>query len=90
MAAACTPRMKKDSSISVIDLAKRKLLRQIRTPRPLAGIAISADGRTVVAVDDQQPTLFLIDVESEGVASSVRLQGVPEAAQIVRYSRITR
>ena len=75
-----------DSSISVIDLAKRKLLRQIRTPRPLAGIAISADGRTVVAVDDEQPTLFLIDVESEGVASSVRLQGVPEAAQIVRYS----
>ena len=75
-----------DSSISVIDLAKRKLLRQIRTPRPLAGIAISADGRTVVAVDDEQPTLFLIDVESEDVASSVRLQGVPEAAQIVRYS----
>ena len=41
-----------DATISVIDLPKRKLLGKIKTPRPLAGIAISADGRTVVAVDD--------------------------------------
>jgi len=75
-----------DGSVSVIDVPKRKLLRQITTPRALAGIAISADGRTVVAVDDEQPTLFLIDVEGEGVVDSVRLQGVPEAAQIARYS----
>src|SRR5215475_11497862 len=57
-----------DGTVSVIDLPKRKLLRQIATPRPLAGIAISADGRTVVAVDDAEPTLFLIDTESERVA----------------------
>jgi YVTN family beta-propeller protein len=75
-----------DGSVSVIDLANRKLLRQIKTPRALAGIAISADGRTLVAVDDEQPSLFLIDVESERVVDSVRLQGVPEAAQIARYS----
>jgi len=71
---------------AVIDLPKRKLLHKIETPRPLAGIAISADGRTVVAVDDEQPTLFLIDTESEHVAHIVRLQDVPEAAQIARYS----
>ena len=41
-----------DGTVSVIDLPKRKLLGKIKTPRPLAGIAISADGRTVVAVDD--------------------------------------
>ena len=75
-----------DGSVSVIDLAKRKLLRQIKTPRALAGIAISADGRTLVAVDDEQPSLFLINVESERVVESVRLEGVPEAAQIARYS----
>jgi YVTN family beta-propeller protein len=75
-----------DGSVSVIDVPKRKLLRQIKTPRALAGIAMSADGRTVVAVDDEQPTLFLIDVESERCVDSVRLQGVPEAAQIARYS----
>ena len=45
-----------DGTVSVIDLRKRQLLGKIKTPRPLAGIAISADGRTVVAVDDAQPT----------------------------------
>src|SRR3954468_10482232 len=75
-----------DATISVIDLPKRKLLHKIATPRPLAGIAISADGRTVIAVDDEKPTLFLIDTESERVTDTVRLEGVPEAAQIARYS----
>src|SRR4249919_3360361 len=63
-----------DGTVSVIDLPKRKFLRKIGTPRPLAGIAISADGRTVVAVDDVEPALFLIDTEGERVAHTVRLQ----------------
>jgi YVTN family beta-propeller protein len=75
-----------DGTVSVIDLPRRKLLRKIATPRPLAGIAISADGRTVVAVDDEEPTLFLIDTGSERVTDTVRLEGVPAAAQIARYS----
>jgi YVTN family beta-propeller protein len=75
-----------DGTVSVIDLPNRKLLRKIATPRPLAGIAISADGRTVLAVDDEEPTLFLIDTESERVTDTVRLEGVSQAAQIARYS----
>ena len=75
-----------DATVSVIDLPKRKLLGKVKTPRPLAGIAISADCRTVVAVDDEQPTLFLIDTASESVVGTVRLEGVAEAAQIARYS----
>ena len=74
-----------DATVSVIDLPKRKLLGKIATPRPLAGIAISADGRTVVAVDDIEPTLFLIDTASDQVTHTVRLEGVGEAAQIARY-----
>jgi YVTN family beta-propeller protein len=74
-----------DGTVSVIDLPARKLLRKIKTPRPLAGIAISADGGTVVAVDDAEPTLFLIDTASEQVRN-VPLEGVPKAAQIARYS----
>jgi len=70
----------------MIDLANRKLLGKVKTPRPLAGIATSADGRTVVAVDDEQPTLFLIDSASERVVGTVRFEGVAEAAQIARYS----
>jgi YVTN family beta-propeller protein len=75
-----------DATVSVIDLPNRKLTGKIATPRPLAGIAISADGRTVVAVDDEEPTLFLIDADNQSVAATVRLEGVPEAAQIARYN----
>lgn len=75
-----------DGTVSVIDLPNRKLLGKIETPHPLAGIAISADGRTVVAVDDAQPSLFLIDVEAGCVRDEVRLEGVLKAAQIARYA----
>jgi len=70
----------------VIDLPKRKLLGQIETPQPLAGIAISPDGQTVIAVSDQDPVLFLIDTKSERVRETITLKGVPKAAQIARYS----
>jgi len=75
-----------DGTVSVIDLPRRKLLGKIKTPRPLAGIAISADGRTVVAVDDAQPSLFLIDTADGRITREVRLEGVPKAAQIARYA----
>jgi hypothetical protein len=73
-----------DASISVIDLPRRKLLGKIATPHPLAGIAISVDGRTIVAVDDAEPNLFLIDATTENIRT-VPLQGFPKAAQIARY-----
>ena len=75
-----------DATISVIDLPIRKLLGKIRTPRPLAGIAISADSSTIVAVDDTEPALFLIDTQSERIRAEVRLRDVPKAAQIARYA----
>ena len=72
-----------DATISVIDLPNRKLLRKIKTPRALAGIAIAPDD-TVIAVDDVEPTLFLIDVARDDIRT-LRLEGVPKAAQIARY-----
>jgi YVTN family beta-propeller protein len=75
-----------DATVSVIDLPKRKLLGKIKTPRPLAGIAISADGATVVAVDDAEPKLILIDAAAGRVRDEVVLKNVPKAAQIARYS----
>ena len=72
-----------DATVSVIDLAKRRLLRKIKTPRALAGIAIAPDN-TVIAVDDVEPTLFLIDVASDEIRT-LRLEGVAKAAQIARY-----
>ena len=75
-----------DATISVIDLPARKLLGKIAMPRALAGIAISADGRTLVAVDDVQPVLFLVDAEAGKVREEIVLEGVPKAAQIARYA----
>jgi YVTN family beta-propeller protein len=75
-----------DGEVSVIDLPKRKLLGKIKTPRPLAGIAISPDGQTVVAVDDAEPKLILIDAHAGRVRDEVVLKDVPKAAQIARYA----
>ena len=75
-----------DGAVSVIDLPKRKLIGKIKTPRPLAGIAISPDGGTVIAVDDAQPTLFLIDTQAGKVREELVLKDLPKAAQIARYA----
>jgi DNA-binding beta-propeller fold protein YncE len=75
-----------DASISVIDLPGRKLVRQVATPHPLAGLAISPDGRVLVAVDDEEPSLVLIETSSFTIVGTVPLDGVPEPAQIARYS----
>jgi len=75
-----------DATVSVIDLGTRKLLGKIKTPQALAGIAVSGDGRTVVAVSDETPVVFLIDTAKGIVRREVRLDGVPKAAQIARYS----
>ncbi|AXK80336.1 WD40 repeat domain-containing protein [Pseudolabrys taiwanensis] len=74
-----------DGEVSVIDLPARKLLGKIKTPQPLAGIAISGDGETLVTVSDVDPVLFLIDTKSERVRKTVTLTDVPKAAQIARY-----
>ncbi len=75
-----------DASVSIIDLPNRKLLGQIKTPQPLAGIAVSNDGKTIVAVSDDKPVIFVIDVASEKVVREVTLEGAAKPAQIARYS----
>jgi len=75
-----------DASVSVIDLEARALVRQIATPHALAGLAISSDGRVLVAVDDAEPQLVLIDTQSCAVFATVALEGVAEPAQIARFS----
>jgi DNA-binding beta-propeller fold protein YncE len=75
-----------DASISVIDVPQRRLQRQLAVPHPLAGIAASPDGSVLVAVDDQEPLLFLIDPATLAIVKTVQLDNVPEPAQIARYS----
>ena len=40
----------------------------------------------MVAVDDAQPTLFLIDTAAGSVREEIVLKDVPKAAQIARYA----
>lgn len=75
-----------DATISVIDFASRSLVDTISAPRPLAGIAVSADSSTIVAVDDEQPTMFLFNAESSRLTRELPLRDVPKAAQIARYA----
>ncbi len=75
-----------DGEVSVIDLVTRKLRAKIKTPQPLAGIAISQDGNTVVVVSDQEPVLFLIDAKTERVRETLPLKDVAKPAQIARYA----
>lgn len=75
-----------DAEISVIDLPKRKLIGKIKTPHALAGIAITADGNTLIAVDDEQPAVFLIGTDKSKVVRTIALEGIPKPAQIARFS----
>ena len=74
-----------DATVSVIDVPNRKLLGKMKTPQALAGVAVSGDGKTVVAVSDESPVIFMIDTATEETRT-VALEGVPKPAQIARFS----
>ena len=74
-----------DAEISVIDLPGRKLIGKIKTPHALAGITITADGKTLIAVDDEQPALFLVDTVKGEVTRTIPLENNPKPAQIARF-----
>ena len=74
-----------DAEVSVIDLPGRKLVGKIKTPHPLAGITITADGMTIIVVDDEQPGLFLIDTGKVEVVRTIPLVDNPKPAQIARF-----
>lgn len=75
-----------DATVSVIDTENRKLLGKIKTPQAIAGIAVSGDGKTIIAVSDEQPVIFAIDTAKGSVTREIRLEAVEKAAQIARYS----
>ena len=74
-----------DAEVSVIDLPGRKLIGKIKTPHALAGITITADGKTIIVVDDEAPGLFLIDTAKGEVVRTIPLVNNPKPAQIARF-----
>jgi DNA-binding beta-propeller fold protein YncE len=75
-----------DASVSVIDVPNRRLLGKIKTPQALAGVAVSGDAGTVIAVSDEQPVIFTINTASGSVEREIKLEGVAKPAQIARFS----
>ncbi|MEV0035553.1 hypothetical protein [Streptomyces sp. NPDC050804] len=75
-----------DTFASVVDLAKRRVVKKIPTPNGLTGIGMSPDGETVVLVDAQQPQIFVVDTASDEIRSTIGLDGHEKAAQIACYS----
>jgi DNA-binding beta-propeller fold protein YncE len=72
--------------ISVIDVKARKMVARVPAPNGIQGIAVSPDGKRVVAVDFAEPTLLVIDTASDTVVDRVALQGATKAAFKPRYT----
>ena len=75
-----------DSFASVIDLRSEQRAGQIAVDGGLAGIGISADGKTIVLVNAMNPYLHVVDTATDAITSRVPLHGHEKAAQIARYS----
>src|SRR5215469_15545128 len=73
--------------VAVIDRTSNKVVDAIDSGSTSGHrLIIAPDGRTVIAVDDAQPTLFLIDTEAGRVREEIVLKDVPKPAQIARYA----
>jgi YVTN family beta-propeller protein len=72
--------------VSVIDLKARKMVGKIPVPNGTEGITASPDGHYVVAVDYAEPSLIVIDPDSDTVSVRLPLQGNSTAAFKPRFS----
>jgi YVTN family beta-propeller protein len=61
--------------ISVLDLKARKMVGKIPVPNGTQGIAVSPDGRRVVAMDMVDPTLIVIDPATDTVIDRIPVEG---------------
>jgi YVTN family beta-propeller protein len=70
----------KTAAIGVFDVARRKLVKSIELPsakQGTEGIAVSPDGKRILAVDNHDARIHVIDTATDTVVESVALQGNP-------------
>jgi YVTN family beta-propeller protein len=72
--------------VTVIDLKKRAIVARIPAPNGTEGIVASPDGKHVVAVDHDEPKIFIIDTSTDTVAVTIPLQGNTKASFKPRFS----
>jgi YVTN family beta-propeller protein len=72
--------------VSVIDVRARKLIAKVPAPGGTEGIAISPDGRTVIAMDHTDPFLIVIDPKTDKVLDRVPLKDNSKGAYKLYFS----
>jgi DNA-binding beta-propeller fold protein YncE len=65
--------------ISVIDLKTGKMTAKVPAENGTQGIAVSPDGRTVVAMDFSKPYLIVVDTATDTVRERIRLKNEAKA-----------
>jgi DNA-binding beta-propeller fold protein YncE len=72
--------------ISVLDLKTRKMMGKIPAPNGTQGIAVSPDGKIVVAMDFTEPVLIVIDPRTDKVTDRIPLKGQTQGGYKVSFS----
>ena len=75
-----------DATATVVDLAQRRPVAEVKAPHALAGLALSPDGTTIVLVDGEVPEIHLLDTATDTIRHTIPLEGHQHAAQIARFS----
>src|SRR5262245_10493972 len=74
-------------SLSVIDLDKRKVAREIKIGQHPHGLAASPDGRWIYVTVESEKTVKYLDTVKDEVTSSVSTGGVPNQLAITPDGR---
>jgi YVTN family beta-propeller protein len=72
--------------VTAIDLKKRAIVARIPAPNGTEGIAVSPDGKWVVAVDHDQPKILAINPATDTVEVGIPLEGNTKASFKPRFS----
>lgn len=71
-------------SVSVLDLARRKLIKKVNISRRTQRIALSADDRGAFAGDDSKPRMAVIDTKTDTFSQWIDLPGRPFGSAATR------
>lgn len=72
--------------VSVIDIQKEKVIGEVPMPNGTQGIAISPDGKTVLAMDMTEPKIKKIDTKTDRVVEDIFLPGHGRGVWDAEYS----
>jgi len=72
--------------VTAIDLKKREIVARIPAPNGTEGIAVSPDGKWVVAADHAKPEVLVIDPQKDAVLVTIPLEKNTKAAFKPRFS----